>query len=195
MYTWEGMKIISYEKAKELYNNNVEVFLIYDNDDSEGAADSLEDMEAHYNVDGTFGVEIDTLKAISKKLLNNIRESTKRLKVITEALFDGLNEEIEELESIKLDEELEEHCRKSIDYLIEEYEIKELTEQEMNDLLNSTNSYIGNDYEPNGYFYRYDEKSNKYVGIDNSDYNAWTEEFDTLKECIDWLVCTEGIED
>ena len=31
------------------------------------------------------------------------------------------------------------------------------------------------------------EENGKFVGIDNSTGDAWTEDFDTKQECIDWL--------
>ncbi len=39
----------------------------------------------------------------------------------------------------------------------------------------------------NSLFWHYDENSGKYVGIDNTTGEAWTEEFDTKQECFDWL--------
>ena len=30
-------------------------------------------------------------------------------------------------------------------------------------------------------------ENGRYIGIDNRDGNAWTEEFDTLSECKQWL--------
>ena len=41
--------------------------------------------------------------------------------------------------------------------------------------------------EPVGLFFRYDKKSGKYIGIDNKNGEAWTEEFDSLKNCKKWL--------
>jgi len=38
-----------------------------------------------------------------------------------------------------------------------------------------------------GQFYYIDTKDNVYVGIDNSDGEAWTEDFDSLEDCIKWL--------
>lgn len=36
-------------------------------------------------------------------------------------------------------------------------------------------------------FWYYDENSGKYIGIDNTAGEAWTEEFATKQECFDWL--------
>lgn len=40
---------------------------------------------------------------------------------------------------------------------------------------------------PLGLFYFKDNKTRLYIGIDNSTADAWTEEFQTLEECINWL--------
>lgn len=47
-------------------------------------------------------------------------------------------------------------------------------------------------YAPIGLYFTYDEKSNKYIGCDNSTGDAWVEEFDKLADCIVWLF---GIEE
>ena len=36
-------------------------------------------------------------------------------------------------------------------------------------------------------FWYYDQDSSKYIGIDNTTGEAWTEEFDTKQECFNWL--------
>ena len=39
----------------------------------------------------------------------------------------------------------------------------------------------------NGLFWHYDEYSGKYIGIDNTTEEAWTEEFDAKQKCLNWL--------
>lgn len=39
---------------------------------------------------------------------------------------------------------------------------------------------------PIGLFYH--EDGNTYVGIDNSSGDAWVEEFQSIEECINWLL-------
>jgi hypothetical protein len=41
--------------------------------------------------------------------------------------------------------------------------------------------------EPLGKFYALDKAKDKYIGIDNQRGDVWTEEFDTKKDCFDWL--------
>lgn len=62
-------------------------------------------------------------------------------------------------------------------------EIKELTSEELNALLLSGND--SNTYTPIGRFYHKD--GDVYVGVDNSTGDAWTEDFTTLEDCIQWL--------
>lgn len=52
-YSWEGMIPLSKERAFELFDSGREVFLLYP-DDTEGAAESREDIESF---DGMFGTE------------------------------------------------------------------------------------------------------------------------------------------
>jgi len=40
-------------------------------------------------------------------------------------------------------------------------------------------------YKPIGLFYFYSR--GKFIGIDNSTSDAWTEEFDTYEACTEWL--------
>lgn len=54
-YTWEGMQIISYEEAIKMYKENKEVYRVYEEDDSEGLAESLEEIHDHYERGGIFG--------------------------------------------------------------------------------------------------------------------------------------------
>lgn len=49
-------------------------------------------------------------------------------------------------------------------------------------------SYNNGKYEPTGMYYAYDDKAKKYIGCDNRTGDAWTEDFDTEKECLIWLV-------
>lgn len=39
--------------------------------------------------------------------------------------------------------------------------------------------------------YGYDEESGLYIGIDNSNGECWTEEFDSEDACINWLNCID----
>lgn len=41
--------------------------------------------------------------------------------------------------------------------------------------------------EPTGLFFRFDKKCKKYIGIDNKNGEAWTEEFSILEDCKNWL--------
>lgn len=38
-----------------------------------------------------------------------------------------------------------------------------------------------------GLYYMFDEVSKKHIGIDNMSNDAFTEEFDTYEECMEWL--------
>lgn len=57
-------------------------------------------------------------------------------------------------------------------------EIRRITTDEASDIIAT--------YEPRGLFYL--QVGEKFVGIDNSTGYAWTEEFDTLPECREWLL-------
>lgn len=59
----------------------------------------------------------------------------------------------------------------------QQVEIKEITPDEAEAIITARH--------PLGLFVCKDQ--NKYVGIDNSDGDAWTEDFSTLKECLTWL--------
>lgn len=52
------------------------------------------------------------------------------------------------------------------------------------EILNSINEG-GDRYQPLGLFYL--KEDDKFVGIDNSDGNAWTEEFPDEGSCLRWL--------
>lgn len=62
-------------------------------------------------------------------------------------------------------------------------EIKELTGEELAALFASGNE--SDNYTPIGRFYVKD--GDVYVGVDNSTGDAWTEDFTTLEDCIEWL--------
>lgn len=56
-YQWDGMQKITYEEAVKLYTENLDgVYLLYD-DDTEGAAESLDEIENHNSYGGEFGYE------------------------------------------------------------------------------------------------------------------------------------------
>lgn len=42
-------------------------------------------------------------------------------------------------------------------------------------------------YKPLGLFIYYDKKQKVYIGIDNSSGEAYTEEFNQIRECLSWL--------
>lgn len=58
MYSWEGMKKISKEKAIELFKagNSGMVFKLYD-DNTEAAIENLEDFDDENFNDGDYGIE------------------------------------------------------------------------------------------------------------------------------------------
>lgn len=56
-------------------------------------------------------------------------------------------------------------------------EIKEVTQEEMLAIIDTR--------EPIGLFYRQDEDT--FIAVDNTTGDAWTEEFDTLQQCRNWL--------
>ena len=78
MYTWNGMKKISFREAKERFNDDKLVFLLY-NDGTEAEAVSMDDMVKHLNNYGEFGVEriteVDKLLKQLASLLPNIYDS------------------------------------------------------------------------------------------------------------------------
>lgn len=61
--------------------------------------------------------------------------------------------------------------------------ITKLTREQSAELLDS--GFETGKYKPIGLFYTKDGKL--YVGIDNTDGHAWTEEFKTKKSCFKWL--------
>lgn len=63
-------------------------------------------------------------------------------------------------------------------------EPKEIRRDEARLLLRSCNE-AGEGYTPLGLFYL--EEDRRFVGIDNSDGNAWTEEFQDKDSCLRWL--------
>lgn len=64
------------------------------------------------------------------------------------------------------------------------FEITEISQEAANRLLDSCDG-TGGSYEPLGLFYM--KEGDKFVGIDNSDGNAWTEEFPDEGSCLRWL--------
>lgn len=56
MYKWNGMIKISYAEALQEYNNNKEVYLLYE-DNTEALALSLEEIKNHNTHNGEFGYE------------------------------------------------------------------------------------------------------------------------------------------
>ena len=68
-------------------------------------------------------------------------------------------------------------------------EIKKLTLEEANKIIESGFGSTGNKYRPRGLFYTLGIFNGKkfYVGIDNSERCAWTEDFKTLEKCKAWL--------
>lgn len=63
------------------------------------------------------------------------------------------------------------------------HQATELTQEEVHALLDSGEET--GEYSPRGYFYT--KEGDTFVAIDNSTGDAWTEEFQSLKECTDWL--------
>lgn len=61
-------------------------------------------------------------------------------------------------------------------------DIKEITQEELTEIIET--------YEPRGLFYMPDVIENRkvFLGIDNSTGEAWTEIFDTLEHCKNWLL-------
>lgn len=62
--------------------------------------------------------------------------------------------------------------------------IVEISPETAREILNSINEG-GDRYQPLGLFYL--QEGDKFVGIDNSDGNAWTEEFPDKESCLRWL--------
>lgn len=56
-------------------------------------------------------------------------------------------------------------------------EVKEITQAQAIEIIETR--------QPLGMFYH--KEDGIYVGIDNTDGQAWTEEFPTIDECISWL--------
>jgi hypothetical protein len=53
------------------------------------------------------------------------------------------------------------------------------SEKEMSDIIKNR--------KPLGLFFRHDSETSLYIGVDNSHGDAFTEEFEKLEDCIDWL--------
>ena len=45
---------------------------------------------------------------------------------------------------------------------------------------------------PHELMWFYDEQAKKYIGCDNTDGNAWVEEFNTRIDCVAWLLELDG---
>lgn len=66
----------------------------------------------------------------------------------------------------------------------EPIDLQEISQEAAKQLLDSCDG-TGGRYEPLGLFYL--QEGDKFVGIDNSDGNAWTEEFSDKESCLRWL--------
>lgn len=62
--------------------------------------------------------------------------------------------------------------------------VQKISQEDARRLLNSCDG-TGGRYEPLGLFYL--EEREKFVGIDNSTGDAWTEEFPDKESCLRWL--------
>ena len=68
--------------------------------------------------------------------------------------------------------------------------IYEVTEELIRRILDSyTDDKFGG---PQELMWFYDAKAKKYIGCDNTDGNAWIEEFDTRIDCFAWLLELDG---
>lgn len=79
-----------------------------------------------------------------------------------------------------------------VDYTIDdpESQVCQVSKEVINQVLENQKG-IEQYGEPYELLWYYDEKSDKYVGCDNVHGHAWVEEFDTKKQCIDWLLGKE----
>lgn len=68
--------------------------------------------------------------------------------------------------------------------------VTEITPEEAHKLIESGDEC--GYFEPLGRFYL--EEEGKFVGIDNSDGNAWTEEFPDKASCLRWLISEDDKE-
>lgn len=66
-------------------------------------------------------------------------------------------------------------------------DISKVSMKELHEILDSADR--GGKYRPYGYFYAYDPTGSayKWVAVDNSTGDAWTEEFATEQDAIAWL--------
>jgi len=55
-YNWNGMIKINYEDCLTLFDNEIETFLLYD-DNTEAVTTSRQEIYKHYNLSGEFGIE------------------------------------------------------------------------------------------------------------------------------------------
>ena len=65
--------------------------------------------------------------------------------------------------------------------------IYEVTEELVSGIINGQDD-SGKFNGPHELMWFYDEKAKKYIGCDNTDGNAWVEEFDTRIDCVAWLL-------
>lgn len=63
---------------------------------------------------------------------------------------------------------------------IELFNIKEITQEKVHEIIDNR--------KPLGLFYSYDNTVNKYIGVDNLNGDCWVEEFNSLNDCLDWLI-------
>lgn len=132
------------------------------------------------------------LKNISKKLERDINNGY----IIKDRLMlkdVEYNREIEmmenKLEILKKLFDIEK-CKKYISTLEENTDKnKEYIMHNNMEVSNHFSNFLINNKKPLGTFYTI--KDNKYVGINNLNGNALIEEFNTKKECLDWLNDTE----
>lgn len=56
-YTWEGLKVISYEEAVEMYKQGYEIHQTYDGDSEAiiGESNGLKEMADSYKLERSFG--------------------------------------------------------------------------------------------------------------------------------------------
>lgn len=58
-YTYKGMLPLTTKKAKELYKEGLELYVLYEND-TETAIDDMDEIIEHGMKEGIFGIEIET---------------------------------------------------------------------------------------------------------------------------------------
>ena len=75
-YAWDGMLPLQQEAAERLFHEDMSVYLLYE-DGTEGLVDTLEDLQAHAQKGGLFGVEKETWEALREynAMKQELRES------------------------------------------------------------------------------------------------------------------------